>query len=108
MSARTERSIRIGSDTMVLDEDTKKQLVFDYLNTYVPFGTICKEYGLSRQYGYKILQDNGIETGKYRGKRTKTIRKSEESKFPPNERFINRIESIERKLDRILELLESN
>ena len=93
---------------MPLDEYTKEQLVFDYLNTYIPFTTICAEYGISREYGYKILRENGIETRKYRNRHTKTIRKSDEIKFPPNERVINRIESIERKLDRILELLEKD
>ena len=93
---------------MALDENTKKQLVFDYLNTYTPFNIICDEYGISRQYGYKILQDNGIETGRYRGRRSRANRRTEEISLPPNERFINRMESIERKLDRILELLEGN
>ena len=92
---------------MVLDEDTKKQLVFDYITTYIPFTTICAEYGISREYGYRILRENGIETGKYRNRHTNANRKkSEVNKFPPNERLINRIESIERKLDRILEILE--
>ena len=93
---------------MVLDEDTKNQLVFDYLNTYIPFTTICAEYGISREYGYRILREKGIETRKYRNRHTNASRKIKESKFPPNERFINRIESIEKKLDRILELLEKD